>query len=138
MMAREGAHVAFTYHPREQVDADAARERIAAEGGRVLAVPVDFATGGEAACKGVVDAVVKEFGHVDCLVNNAAVQYVIAHRPTIQTCFRPFAALSKSPARAAGTSTHASRTCRPSTSRRRSAVSAPLNASCAARGRSVV
>ena len=79
MMAREGAHVAFTYHPREQVDADSARERIAAEGGRVLALPVDFATGGEAACKGVVDAVVKEFGHVDCLVNNAAVQYVNAH-----------------------------------------------------------
>lgn len=128
MMAREGAHVAFTHHPRERVDADAARERIGAEGGRVLAVPVDFAVGGEAACKGVVDAVVEEWGHVDCLVNNAAVQCVDAHCPTIQTCFRPFPTLSKSPARSptttSGTSTRGSRTSRPSTSRRRSAVSA--------------
>jgi NAD(P)-dependent dehydrogenase (short-subunit alcohol dehydrogenase family) len=75
MMAREGVHVAFTYHLREQVDADAAKERIAANGERVLALPVDFAVGGEAACEGIVAAVVEEFGHVDCLVNNAAVQY---------------------------------------------------------------
>ena len=36
---------------------------------------MDFAVGGEAACEGIVAAVVEEFGHVDCLVNNAAVQY---------------------------------------------------------------
>ncbi len=97
-VAEKANFAAVAAEMREQVDADGTQKRLAAEGGRVLALPADFATGGEAACEGVVAAVVKEFGHVDCLVNNAAVQY----DPALPYYFSPvsdldLAAISNSP-----------------------------------------
>ena len=76
-MARERAHgIAIVYHPREQDDADAAKTMIEKEGSKVLLMPVDLAEG-EPAAKRIVDEVVMNWGKIDILVNNAAVQHIV-------------------------------------------------------------
>jgi NAD(P)-dependent dehydrogenase (short-subunit alcohol dehydrogenase family) len=70
--AREGAHVAITYLPHEQSDADETREAIEGAGGKCLAIPGDLTDA--AFCGDVVERTVREFGKLDILVSNAAHQ----------------------------------------------------------------
>lgn len=72
LYAREGADVAITYLPEEQSDADETRQAIEAEGRRCLLLPGDLTDPEH--CDEVVESVVREFGKIDILVNNAAHQ----------------------------------------------------------------
>ena len=69
--AREGAHVAISYLT-EHEDAQETRRVVEAAGRRALLLPGDLSE--EAQCRRAVDETVKQFGRVDVLVNNAAVQ----------------------------------------------------------------
>ena len=73
LFAREGADVAIGYL-NEHEDAAETRKMVEEEGGRCLLVPGDV--GNRSFCRQFVQQVVDEFGRVDVLVNNAAVQYV--------------------------------------------------------------
>ena len=70
--AKEGADVAISFL-EECEDARQTRQAIEAAGRRALPLPADLAN--ETACREVVAAVVKEFGGLDILVNNAAEQH---------------------------------------------------------------
>lgn len=70
--AKEGADVAIAFLD-ECEDARQTHEAIEACGRRALSIPVDL--GGEDACRRVVEEVVREFGRLDVLVNNAAEQH---------------------------------------------------------------
>jgi NAD(P)-dependent dehydrogenase (short-subunit alcohol dehydrogenase family) len=72
LFAREGADVAIIYMKVEQADAEETRAAIEAEGRRALLIPGDVTD--PAFCKRAVEKVVKEFGKLDVLVNNAAFQ----------------------------------------------------------------
>ncbi len=72
LFAREGADVAFVYLDEDE-DAEATREAVEAEGARCLAFRADVRE--EAACRDAVERTVGEFGRLDVLVNNAAVQF---------------------------------------------------------------
>lgn len=71
LFAREGADVAIV-HLDEDADAKVTAEAIEAEGRRSLILKGDVRE--DKFCKSAVDKVVKEFGHLDILVNNAAFQ----------------------------------------------------------------
>lgn len=73
LFAREGADVAIVYLDEHQ-DADETRKMVEAEGRRCLTIAGDV--GERAFCVEAVNEVVEEFGNLDILVNNAAVQYV--------------------------------------------------------------
>ncbi len=79
LYAREGAHVAFTYLPVEQPDADETRAAIEAEGTRALPIAGDLTEADFA--ERAVQQTVTAFGRLDILVNNAAYQN---HRPSIE------------------------------------------------------
>lgn len=68
-LARRGAHVAFTYRTSRR-EAESLIRELTALGGKSLAVKAD--TGRAADAKAAVRAVVKTFGRIDVLVNNAA------------------------------------------------------------------
>jgi NAD(P)-dependent dehydrogenase (short-subunit alcohol dehydrogenase family) len=70
--AREGAAVAISYLPEEAPDAEEARHWIEAAGQRAMTIPGDIME--EAHCGDMISAVVREFGSLDILVNNAAFQ----------------------------------------------------------------
>ena len=70
--AREGADVAICYLD-EHVDAEETRHKVEEAGQRWLAIPGDI--GDERFCRDAVDRVVREFGRLDILVNNAAEQH---------------------------------------------------------------
>ncbi|HEX2199522.1 MAG TPA: SDR family oxidoreductase [Burkholderiales bacterium] len=71
--AREGADVAINYMPvAEEPDAREALRAIEASGRRCLAIPGDIRDPGT--CRDLVAGVVREFGGLDILVNNAAFQ----------------------------------------------------------------
>jgi len=72
LFAREGADVAISFL-NETAHADVTRAAVEKEGGRCLLLPGDVSRLEH--CKDIVDRVVKEFGHLDILVNNAAFQY---------------------------------------------------------------
>ena len=72
--AREGADVAISYLPEEQVDAEETKRWIEAAGRRALLLPGDIQD--EAHCHRIVDDTVKHFGGIDILVNNAAAQVI--------------------------------------------------------------
>jgi NAD(P)-dependent dehydrogenase (short-subunit alcohol dehydrogenase family) len=72
LYAREGADVAIVYLPQEQVDAEETRDAVEGEGRRYLLIPGDVTD--PKFSKKSVEKVVKEFGHLDILVNNAAYQ----------------------------------------------------------------
>ena len=72
--AREGADVAISYLPEEQVDAEATKHWIEEAGRRALLLPGDIRD--EAHCHRIVDRTVAELGKLDILVNNAAAQTV--------------------------------------------------------------
>jgi NAD(P)-dependent dehydrogenase (short-subunit alcohol dehydrogenase family) len=72
--AKEGADSAIIYLPEDQHDADRTRARIEELGHRCLTIPGDV--GDARFCQQAVDQVVREFGQLDILVNNAAEQTV--------------------------------------------------------------
>jgi NAD(P)-dependent dehydrogenase (short-subunit alcohol dehydrogenase family) len=74
--AREGAQVAIGYLPEEEPDARETVRAIEASGQQCLALPGDIRD--PATCHQVIDRVVKEFGGIDVLVNNAGWQQTFA------------------------------------------------------------
>ena len=72
LYAREGADVAIVYLKAEQSDAEETARQIENEGGKSLLIPGDVKD--DKFCKKAVEKVVKEFGKLDILVNNAAFQ----------------------------------------------------------------
>lgn len=72
----EGAKVAFTYHHKEKKDADQTLkelQELSNNKENVMAVEVELID--NTACEEFVDKVYKNFGCLDILVNNAAVQF---------------------------------------------------------------
>ena len=72
LYAREGADVAIVFLPEEQVDANETAAAVENEGRKCLLIAgnvkdPDF-------CQSAVEGTLKEFGHLDVLVNNAAYQ----------------------------------------------------------------
>jgi NAD(P)-dependent dehydrogenase (short-subunit alcohol dehydrogenase family) len=72
LYAREGADVAIVYLPEEQPDADETKQAVEKEGQRCLLIAGDVKN--PEFCRQAVEQAVKEFGHLDILVNNAAFQ----------------------------------------------------------------
>jgi NAD(P)-dependent dehydrogenase (short-subunit alcohol dehydrogenase family) len=72
LYAREGADVAIVYLPAEQSDAEETKRAVEAEGRRALLIPGDVTD--PSFCREAVERTLKEFGHLDILVNNAAFQ----------------------------------------------------------------
>ncbi|CAN5308954.1 SDR family oxidoreductase [soil metagenome] len=70
--AREGADVAISYTPREEVDAQKTKELVEAEGRKCLLLPGDIRQ--ETYCKYIVDSTVEQLGKLNILVNNAGLQ----------------------------------------------------------------
>lgn len=72
LYAREGANVAIVHLPAEKKDAKETAAAVESEGGKCLPIVGDVSD--STACKKIVSKVVKEFGGLDILVNNAAYQ----------------------------------------------------------------
>jgi len=72
LYAREGADVAIVYL-NEDKDAKETKKQVEEEGTRCLLLKADIRK--EAECKRVVKEAASEFGRLDILVNNAAVQF---------------------------------------------------------------
>jgi len=72
LYAREGANVAIVYLPSEQSDAEETARHIRAADRKALLLPGDVRD--KAFCRDSVEKTVREFGHLDILVNNAAHQ----------------------------------------------------------------
>ncbi len=72
LYAREGADVAINYLPVEETDAREVQRSVEALGRRCLLLPGDLTRA--SACTQLVTRTVKEFGHLDILVSNAAHQ----------------------------------------------------------------
>jgi len=72
MFAREGAHVAISYLPEEQSDADETRAAIEREQRQCLMLPGDLTDA--RFCDEIVEATVSKLGRLDVLVSNAAHQ----------------------------------------------------------------
>jgi NAD(P)-dependent dehydrogenase (short-subunit alcohol dehydrogenase family) len=72
LYAREGADVAIVHLPEEQRDADETQQAIQEEGRRCLDIPGDLTD--PQFCRDAVERTVRELGHLDILVSNAAWQ----------------------------------------------------------------
>lgn len=72
VFAREGADVVIVYL-NEHDDADETKRLVEQEGRRCLAIAGDI--GDEPFCQHCVEQTIKEFGHLDILINNAAEQH---------------------------------------------------------------
>ena len=72
LFAREGAHVAISYLPEEQSDAEITRAAVAAEKRECLLLPGDLTR--LEYCNRLVEDTVARFGKLDILVSNAAHQ----------------------------------------------------------------
>lgn len=72
--AREGADVAISYLPEEQVDADETKAWVEKAGRRCLQLPGDLRDRDH--CAALVERTVAELGGIDVLVNNAAAQTI--------------------------------------------------------------
>ncbi|RFS14205.1 SDR family oxidoreductase [Emticicia sp. C21] len=70
--AREGANVAIVYR-KESSDAKETKKLVEAKGTKAIIVSADISV--ESNCKKIIDTVIKTWGKIDILVNNAAVQY---------------------------------------------------------------
>jgi NAD(P)-dependent dehydrogenase (short-subunit alcohol dehydrogenase family) len=70
--AREGANVAIIYHQATE-DAEDTKQGVEADGRECLLIKGDI--GKESFCQQAVEKVVKKFGRLDVLVNNAAEQH---------------------------------------------------------------
>lgn len=73
--AREGADVAISYLPSEEVDAKETIAAIKAAGQKAVAIPGDISN--EGFCHDLIDEVVGALGSIDILVNNAGKQVYI-------------------------------------------------------------
>jgi len=71
LFAREGANVAITYYENLK-DAEKTRALVEKEGKKCLVIKSDQKSKSD--CEEVVQKVVKEYGRLDCLINNAAFQ----------------------------------------------------------------
>ncbi|MBB6448287.1 NAD(P)-dependent dehydrogenase (short-subunit alcohol dehydrogenase family) [Geomicrobium halophilum] len=71
--AKEGADVAISYLD-EHEDAEETKKMVEAEGVRCLLLPGDIQE--ESHCQHLVEKTVDEFGKINILVNNAAIQYI--------------------------------------------------------------
>ncbi|TPX71403.1 hypothetical protein SpCBS45565_g01155 [Spizellomyces sp. 'palustris'] len=74
MFAREGADVAVIYLAKEQKDAEVTRRAVEEAGRKCLLIPKDVSR--EQDCISLVQTTIDTFGHLDILVNNAAVQHI--------------------------------------------------------------
>ncbi len=72
LLAREGADVAIIFLPEEQSDAQETARAIEGEGRKALLLPGDVSD--PTFCMNAVEQVVKTFGKLDVLVNNAGYQ----------------------------------------------------------------
>jgi NAD(P)-dependent dehydrogenase (short-subunit alcohol dehydrogenase family) len=72
LYAREGADVAIVHLPEEQRDADETRNAILEEKRRCLSIPGDLRD--PEFCREAVERTVRDLGHLDILVSNAAWQ----------------------------------------------------------------
>ncbi len=72
LYAREGADVALVYLPEEQKDAEETKQHVEAEGQRCILLPGDVRD--PAFCRQAIDEMLRAFGRIDILVNNAAFQ----------------------------------------------------------------
>jgi NAD(P)-dependent dehydrogenase (short-subunit alcohol dehydrogenase family) len=72
LYAREGADVAIVHLPEEQQDAEVTRRAIEEEGRRCLDIAGDLTD--PQFCRDAVERTVRELGHLDVLVSNAAWQ----------------------------------------------------------------
>jgi len=72
LFAREGADVVLLHLEEEAGDAAVVRDAVAAEGRRAVAIAGDVTD--RAFCFAAIEQVVRDFGRVDVLVNNAAFQ----------------------------------------------------------------
>ena len=70
--AKEGADIVIAYY-NEHGDAQETSTRINQLGRRCLLLAGDI--GDESFCKFVVESAIRNFGRIDCVINNAAVQY---------------------------------------------------------------
>lgn len=73
LFAREGAKVAIAYF-NEDRDAEETKRLVEAEGSQALLIPGDLAVKGHATA--AVEKTVAEFGQLDILINNAAMQWI--------------------------------------------------------------
>ncbi|GIO23829.1 SDR family oxidoreductase [Oceanobacillus sp. J11TS1] len=73
LYAKEGANVAISYLD-EHEDAEETKKMVEAEGVKCLLLPGDIKD--ESHCQDLVEKTVAEFGTINILVNNAAIQYV--------------------------------------------------------------
>ncbi|HSA57643.1 MAG TPA: SDR family oxidoreductase [Gemmatimonadaceae bacterium] len=72
LYAKEGANVAIVYLPSEQSDAEETRRAVKAAGAQCRLIPGDLTNA--RFCRDAVEQTVSEFGRLDVLVNNAAIQ----------------------------------------------------------------
>ncbi|GAB3510387.1 Rossmann-fold NAD(P)-binding domain-containing protein [Emticicia fontis] len=70
--AREGANVAIVYR-KESADAKETQKLVEEKGTKAMIVAADISI--ESNCQKIIDKVIKAWGKIDILVNNAAVQY---------------------------------------------------------------
>src|SRR4051812_47764118 len=70
--SREGADVAISYLPEEEEDARESARWVREAGRKAILLPGDITS--EPHCRGMVEQIVKEWGRIDILVNNAAYQ----------------------------------------------------------------
>jgi NAD(P)-dependent dehydrogenase (short-subunit alcohol dehydrogenase family) len=70
--AKEGADVLFAFLPEERADAEKTIRAVQSTGRR--AIPVEGDIRQKSFCRQLVERTVREFGHLDILVNNAAFQ----------------------------------------------------------------
>jgi NAD(P)-dependent dehydrogenase (short-subunit alcohol dehydrogenase family) len=70
--AREGADLALSYLPTEQVDAEATAEYVTEAGRRAVLLPGDLTS--EETCQNVANSALSQLGGIDVLVNNAGFQ----------------------------------------------------------------
>lgn len=73
--AREGADIAMSYLPAEQVDAEEAVTEIEAAGRKAVLLPGDISN--EGFCEDLVEQAVEQLGGLDIVVNNAGKQVFI-------------------------------------------------------------
>jgi 3-oxoacyl-[acyl-carrier protein] reductase len=76
LLAKEGAAVAVNYS-RSEADAEATAAEIRAAGGRAMTSRADVSD--DAAVEAMIQGVVKEWGRLDVLVNNAGMTYFVEH-----------------------------------------------------------
>ncbi|MVM38329.1 SDR family oxidoreductase [Spirosoma sp. HMF3257] len=70
--AREGADVAISYTPREDIDAQKTKQLVEAEGRTCVLLPGDIRQ--ETYCSQIVEDTIKQLGKLNILVNNAGLQ----------------------------------------------------------------